>query len=143
MKNEALARLEPLLGSWDLTLSNAWFLESDEQPASGWATFELLDDTFVVFRWTVGQQPPSVNVIGYSDPREQYYMLYHDDRGVARVFEMEFGDGNWSVLREDADFHQRFVGQVDGDRITLSVDASEDEGQTWRKDFDLVFERKT
>lgn len=142
MRNEPLARLEPLVGSWDLTLSNAWFLDSDDQPARGWATFERLDDIFVVFRWSVGERPPTVNVIGYSDPRERYYLLYHDDRGVGRVFEMEFDGEQWSLLREDPDFHQRFNARIDGDRISASWDASEDEGKTWRKDFDLLFERK-
>lgn len=69
-------------------------------------------------------------------------MFYHDDRRVARVFEMEFENGRWSLLREDTDFHQRFEALIDGDRITASWDASEDEGETWRKDFDLLFERK-
>lgn len=143
MSNEALERLETLVGSWGLILTNAWFLDSLEEQHQGWATFERLDDIYVVFRWAVGDTPPSVCVIGYSDPREQYYMLYHDERGVARVFEMEFGDGRWSLLREDADFHQRFNARIDGDRITASWDASEDEGENWRKDFDLLFERKS
>jgi len=43
----------------------------------------------------------------------------------------------------DPDFHQRLVGRVEGDRIVGRADASEDQGATWRKDFDLVFERVT
>lgn len=139
--NQALARLERLIGTWDLTLSNAWFLDSLEETVQGWATFERLDDTFVVFRWSVGDTPPAVAVIGHSDPRDQYYMLYHDERGVARVFEMEFGDDGWNLLREDDDFHQRFGAALEPDRIIGAWEASEDEGQTWRKDFDLTFER--
>jgi len=45
------------------------------------------------------------------------------------------------MLRQDPDFHQRFVGDVEPDRITAHWDASEDEGKTWRKDFDVLFER--
>jgi hypothetical protein len=36
---------------------------------------------------------------------------------------------------------QRFVAGVEPDRITGRWEASEDRGSTWRKDFDLVFER--
>jgi hypothetical protein len=40
-----------------------------------------------------------------------------------------------------ADFHQRFGARVSADRIEGRWDASEDQGATWRKDFDLIFER--
>jgi hypothetical protein len=48
------------------------------------------------------------------------------------------------LTREDPDFHQRLVGAVsaDGNRIDTHPDASEDHGATWRKDFDLTFERR-
>jgi hypothetical protein len=141
MKNEALDRLGRLIGTWNLTMSNAHFLGSLDEQVSGWATFDWLDDIYVVFRWSVGETPPAVCVIGYSDPKQQYYLLYHDDRGVARMFEMEFSDSRWSLLREDVDFHQRFEAEIGDNRITAAWDASEDEGRTWRKDFDLVFER--
>lgn len=72
---------------------------------------------------------------------DQYYMLYHDDRGVARVFEMELSDQGWTLLREDADFYQRFQADLAEDLITGASEASEDKGLTWRKDFDLVFTR--
>lgn len=41
----------------------------------------------------------------------------------------------------DPDFHQRLVGRVTPDRIDARFEASEDAGATWRKDFDLIFER--
>jgi hypothetical protein len=49
------------------------------------------------------------------------------------------------LTREDPDFHQRFVGVVsaDGNRIDSHPDASDDQGATWRKDFDLIFERRS
>ena len=48
----------------------------------------------------------------------------------------------WEMLREDPDFHQRFIGTVSRDRIHARTEASEDAGATWRKDFDLIFERR-
>ncbi len=79
--------------------------------------------------------------IGRSDAHDAYTALYHDDRGTSRVFHMAFQNGCWTLLRQDPDFHQRFVGDVGPDRIAGRWEASEDEGRTWRKDFDLVFER--
>lgn len=124
-----------------MTMSNAWWRDEPEEPVDGWAVFEWLDDTYVVWRWEIGEPPPAVCVIGYSDAQGHYQMLYHDDRGVARVFEMEFAGGKWTMLREDSDFYQRFEAQVFDDRIIGAWEASEDQGRTWRKDFDLSFER--
>jgi hypothetical protein len=48
------------------------------------------------------------------------------------------------MTREDPDFYQRLGGTVsaDGNWIDTHPDASEDNGKTWRKDFDLTFERR-
>lgn len=141
MRSPALDRLAPLIGRWDLTMTNAWFLDSMEERVPGRASFEWLDDTLVKFRWELGETPTTVCVIGYNTPREEYKMLYHDDRGVARLFEMQLTENHWILSREDPDFHQRFVGEVEANRILGAWDASEDSGKTWHKDFDLIFER--
>jgi hypothetical protein len=47
----------------------------------------------------------------------------------------------FEVSRQDPDMFQRFVADVGPDRIVGRWEASEDQGSTWRKDFDLVFER--
>ena len=54
---------------------------------------------------------------------------------------MTFDGGRWMMSRADPDFHQRFVADVENDRILGRWEASEDAGKTWRKDFDLTFER--
>jgi hypothetical protein len=141
VRNERLSRLDVLVGDWKLTLSNAWFLDSLETELHGSATIEWLNDAFIVMKSERDREPLWDFVFGCSDATERYVALYHDDRGTSRVFEMTFGDGKWTLTREDPDFHQRFVADVGSDRIAGHWDASEDQGQTWRKDFDVVFER--
>ena len=141
MKNEALAKLEGLVGEWDLTITDAWFLDSREVKVTGKATIEWLDDAFLHLRSTWEDDSTWSWVIGRSDSHEQLTVLYHDDRGVCRVFKMTLDDGEWLMERADPDFHQRFVGTVTADRIDARTEASEDAGATWRKDFDLIFER--
>ncbi|WP_073844030.1 hypothetical protein [Amycolatopsis sp. CB00013] len=146
MRNEAMERLDVLVGSWRTTLSDAWFLEPADRKVPGSATIEWLGEAFVVLRWTMdcedGQAASEmVLVLGRSDTRDAYTALYHDERGVCRVFAMTFDETNWSLSREDPDMFQRFVAEVEPDRITGRWEASEDQGSTWRKDFDLVFER--
>ena len=143
MRNEALAELEGLIGDWKLTMTNAWFLESLDVKGEGTATIQWLGEAFLEMRATLGQEHSSWHwVIGRSDPREQLVLLYHDERAVLRVFDMTFGGGEWTLTREDPDFHQRFIATVQRDRIDGRWEASEDAGVTWRKDFDLIFERR-
>ena len=87
MKNEDLAKLEPLIGSWKLTLTDAWFLESREVKVNGSAEIDWLDDAFVRFRWRMEDEVPSWAdfIIGRSDARDEYKVLTNDDRGVARL----------------------------------------------------------
>ena len=78
----------------------------------------------------------------WRDPGEQLFAQYHDPRPTSRLFRMTCNGENWSLIREDPDFHQRFIAQVTANRIDGRWDASEDHGATWRKDFDLIFERR-
>lgn len=143
MRNEALQRLEGLIGEWKLTMTDAWFLESPAIEVDGSATIAWLGDAFVEMRGTLGTDQGDWHwVIGRSDPREQLVLLYHDERGVCRVFDMTFAAGQWTLVREDPDFHQRFIATVEPDRIVARFEASEDQGVTWRKDFDLFFVRR-
>lgn len=79
-------------------------------------------------KWRCAQKPPTL-------------LTRTSSRGVARIFEMEFTESWLSLLREDSDFHQRFEAQISEDRIEGRWEASEDEGKTWRRDFDLLFEQ--
>jgi hypothetical protein len=146
MRNEAMQRLDVLVGSWQATMRNAWFLEPAGREVRGSATVEWLGDAFVVFRLTMegGVGPATsemVLVLGRSDARDAYTALYHDERGVCRIFAMTFDDSHWNLNREDPDMFQRFIAEVAPDRIAGRWDASDDHGSTWRKDFDLTFER--
>lgn len=139
MRNKELEKLDVLVGSWTLTMSNAWFLEPPDTKVQGSATVEWLGDAFVIVR---SELDGELNLaIGRSDAQDSYIALYHDERGVCRVFTMTFDGKHWTLTREDPDFHQRFMADVEQDRITGRWEASEDEGHTWRKDFDLLFER--
>jgi hypothetical protein len=81
-------------------------------------------------------------VFGRNDARDAYLAFSHDDRRVYRAFETTFGEGVWTLVREDPDFHQRIVMRVQPDRIDMRADASDDAGQTWRKDLDYIFARR-
>ncbi len=141
MRNAAVDALDALVGDWTLTLANAWFLESLDRRQDGRATARWLGEAFVELEATLGGEPTWHFVFGRSDPDQQLLALYHDPRPTSRLFRVSFSDGQWRMLREDADFYQRFVATVRPDRIEGRWEASEDGGVTWRKDFDLIFDR--
>ena len=146
MRSEPMTLLDVLTGSWRTTLRNAWFLEPADLEVPGTATGEWLSDAFVVFRWTMhgdvgAATSEMVLVLGRSDANDTYTALYHDERGTCRVFAMTFDGTNWQLDRADPDMHQRFIADVSADRIAGRWEASDDQGATWRKDFDLVFDR--
>jgi hypothetical protein len=146
MRSEAMKQLNVLVGSWRTTMKNAWFLEPDVLEVPGSAIVEWLGDAFVVFRWTIEGDVGTatsemIMVLGRSDANDAYSALYHDERGVCRVFDMTFSASQWTLTREDPDMFQRFIADIEPDRLAGRWEASDDRGSTWRKDFDLVFDR--
>jgi hypothetical protein len=143
MRNPTLEALDVVVGEWTLTLTGSWFLDSLDTRQHGHATARWLGDAFIELEAELAGEHVWHFVFGRSDPNEQLIALYHDPRPTSRVFDMTFVGDNWTLHREDPDFHQRFVAKVSADRIEGHWDASDDQGATWRKDFDLIFERTT
>lgn len=143
MKNKALAALEPLVGKWDYTMYNCWFLETMETKVKGFTTIERLHDAFIVIRNSdADQKPDDVWVIGYSDPQEKYEMFYYDQRGVARIFNGAFNGKKFVFWRDDPDFHQRMTLEITEAGLHTVAEASDDKGKTWRKDLEMAYVRK-
>jgi hypothetical protein len=135
MKNKALAALEPLIGEWEYTMYNAWFLESMDTKVKGTATIERIYDSFVALNETgADQKPGGTWIIGYSDPQERYEMFYYDPRGTARIFEATFDGKTLVCHREDKDMYQRMTLSITVDGLHAVAEASDDKGKTWRKD---------
>jgi hypothetical protein len=127
--NDAMRRFETLVGEWDVTMTHAWFFDSLDTEVKGTATFEWVADAFLVMTSSL-EEGSWASVFTRSDARDTYLALYCDDRGVYRVFDMTFADGEWTMLCEDPDFHQRIVMRIQPDRIDMGADASEDAGES-------------
>ncbi|BCL14450.1 hypothetical protein [Micromonospora sagamiensis] len=145
MRNTEMARLSGLVGEWTTTISDAWFLEPPGTEVPGNTTVTWLGESLLVVRSEFGgngqAQSDMSLVLGRSDANDRFVALYQDNRGVCREFAMTFDGGHWTMTRRDPDFHQRFIADVEQDRILGRWEASEDGGESWRKDFDLTFTR--
>ena len=140
MRNEKLSALQPLIGKWEYTMFNCWFLESMDAKVKGFTNIEWLYDTFLIIQTTdADNKPNDIWVIGYSDPQKKYQMFYHDQRGVSRIFNMTFDSKTIIFLREDEDFYQRITLEIEEEKLHSIAEASEDQGKTWRKDLEMSF----
>jgi hypothetical protein len=141
MRNPAVERLDVLVGEWTLTLTGAWFLESPDVQQTGHASVRWIGEGFVELVAEMEGEHIWHFLFGADDPGKQLFALYHDPRPTSRVFRTTFDNDEWTMLRQDPDFHQRFFGALTPGRIEGRWEASDDQGTTWRKDFDLIFER--
>ena len=141
-RNAALERLAAVFaGEWALAITNQWWLDDPTTVTTGHATCSWLGDSFLRLQAEIDGTPAWDFVFGRNDARDQFVALYHDERGVLRVFDVTLDGDDWAFRRADPDMHQTFTGCVEGNRLIARTDASDDQGATWRKDFDLVFER--
>jgi lysine/ornithine N-monooxygenase len=86
--------------------------------------------------------PSGIAIIGSDDSAGEYFMLYFDERGVSRKYEVALRDNTWRWWRNTPGFSQRFTGTFldDGRTIVGRGELSKD-GSTWEGDLDLTYTR--
>jgi hypothetical protein len=139
--------LEPFIGEWRMEAISPHFPSTGQEDAR--MVFEWMPGhRFLVQRWRAPDPAPDgIAVIGFDAARGTLLQHYFDSRGVARVYEMSFADGIWTLSRTKPDFppldfSQRYVGRFSEDRrtITGSWEICHD-GSTWEHDFELDYAR--
>jgi hypothetical protein len=140
-RNAALKRLDAFIGEWRV---NASFPGAPP----GRSVFEwVLQGQYLVQRTEAPDPAPASLTVVSVDPKTgAYTQHYFDSRGVVRLYGMTFNRGTWTLRRQTPDFspldfHQRFIGRFtkDGKVINGAWEASEDEGSSWRLDFELTY----
>jgi len=139
---QALRRLEPLVGKW--TVEATW-ADGTAWPGGGTVTFEWHPSgAHLVERGTadLAEAPDNLSIIGCDAANGTYFQLYSDERGVCRVYQMSMSDGEWKLWREGEPFSQRFEATFsdDGNTITGRWEIAED-GTNYATDFNLTYRR--
>ena len=146
-EEDRLKALDRFVGEWTMTAGPPggplW-------PGEARVRFEWIEGgVFLAQRWSIdaselpeGTPAGGVCVYGCDAAHGTYFQLYHDDRGVCRVYEMGLGGGEWTLRREAPPFAQRFRGtfSADGRTITGRWEIQEP-GEDWRTDFDTTYTR--
>lgn len=129
--------LGPLVGEWEIEVPQF-------TGGRGRSAFEWLEGgAYLLQRSSAPDPAPDATwIIGGDDADEDCTALYHDERGVRRVYRMSLRDGVWRVWRDAAGFFQRYTGTLseDGRTIRGAWERSAD-GSAWELDFDLNYTR--
>jgi len=144
-QNELLSDLTFLIGEWKTEISKTSFLPDPSLKLNGTTLFEWFEErTFLIMRSGVeGNGPPdAVAIISRDDTNRQYQMLYYDERGVSRIYNMSFEADTWKLWRDTSKFSQRFEGRLSADRKTINASWSKSiDGETWQHDFDIDYHK--
>ncbi len=138
----SLRQFDILIGEWDTVGTHPYFPSA----VHGHTSFEwLVQDALLVWHldWERPGPPNAISVIGHDDAVGPCSMLYSDERGVARIYQMSLEGGVWRLWRESPGFSQRMTGTFssDGNTITVHGELSRD-GSTWEQDLDVTYTRK-
>jgi hypothetical protein len=140
--NPALSLLDAAVGRWTVTGSHPYL---PGLALSGCVSFERIEGgAFLRMHSRMDQTeiPEGVAIFGTDSDEETCTMLYFDERGVGRRYDVTFHEDGFSWTRDAKAFAQRF-------RITIAKDGRamrgegmmKKEGSEWESDLQLSYAR--
>lgn len=140
--NPALEPFSVLIGNWNTTGTHPLVPDTI---LHGRASFEWLENgAFLMCRSEIDDPrfPSGIAVIGSDDSTEEYFMLYFDERGVSRKYEVSLRGNIWKWWRTAPGFSQRYEGNiVDGGNTIIGKGELSKDGSSWENDLDLTYRR--
>ena len=142
--NPQLAAFGPFIGAWTTRGGHA-LLPGVE--LRGRTAFEWHEGgAFLIVRSEIDELgiPSGIAIIGSDDQTGTFTMLYFDERGVSRRYDVSIENGVFRWSRTAPGFSQRYAITVspDGKALHSAGELSRD-GATWNPDLELSYERVT
>ena len=138
----SLKHLGILVGKWAMLGTHPAFPSA----ARGSSTFEwLAEDALLIwhFDWEQPGPPSALSVIGLDDTADACCVLYSDQRGVGRMYQMKLEGGVWKMWRESTGFSQRMTGTFSEDMKTIRLHGElSHDGSNWEQDLDITYSRQ-
>jgi hypothetical protein len=86
--------------------------------------------------------PSGIAIFGTDDTTGECSMLYFDERGVSRRYEVSLRDNVWKWWRNSPEFSQRFAATISADGQTMKGQGElSRDGRTWEGDLALTYSR--
>jgi hypothetical protein len=138
-------KLEPfgvLVGTWSTIGTHPLVPGTTFHGRTSFAWIE--GGAFLIMRSRIDEPeiPSGIAVFGTDDGTGECSMLYFDERGVSRRYEVSLRDNELRHWRNDPEFSQRFTATIaaDGRTIVSSGELSRN-GGTWEPDLSLTYTR--
>jgi hypothetical protein len=140
--NPALNPLSVLVGTWNTVGTHPLVPGATFH---GRTTFAWLEGgAFLIMHSQIDEPgiPSGIAIFGTDDTTGECSMLYFDERGVSRRYEVTLRGGVWTWWRNAPGFSQRFTGAIaaDGRTIVGRGEMSRD-GASWEPDLQLTYTR--
>ena len=140
--NPALQPFGVLIGNWTTTGSHPLIPGTT---LHGRASFEWLENgAFLLWRSEIDEPgvPSSIAILGSDESAGTFFLLYFDERGVSRKFEVTLRDNVWKMWRDAPGFSQRFTGTiVDGGNTIIGQSELSRDDATFQNDLELTYRR--
>ena len=140
--NSALEPLSVLVGTWNTVGTHPLVPGTTFHGRTRFEWFER--GAFLVMHSEIDEPeiPSAIAVIGTDGTSGECSMLYFDERGVSRRYEVMVRDRTWTWWRNAPDLSQRFTGEIaaDGRTIVGRGEMSRD-GGSWEPDLQLTYTR--
>jgi hypothetical protein len=140
--NPALEALSILVGTWDTIGTHPLVPGKTLHGRTSFAWIE--GGAFLVMRSQIDEPeiPSGIAIFGTDDATGDCSMLYFDERGVSRKYEVSFQDNVWRWWRNAPGFSQRVVATVSADgRTIVSRGQLSRDGEHWEGDLALTYTR--
>lgn len=140
--NPALEVLGALVGSW-ATVGSHPYLQN--VTLHGRSTFQWMEGgSFLIMRSEIDEPgiPSAIAIFGSDDSTGEISMLYFDERGVSRRYEVAMEGNVWRWWRNAPGFAQRFTGTLsDNGRTIVGKGEMSRDGGPWEPDLQLIYTR--
>jgi hypothetical protein len=140
--NLALQPLAVLVGDWSTVGSHPLIPGTTLHGRSSFGWLE--GGAFLIMRSEIDEPgiPSGIAIFGSDDATGEISMLYFDERGVSRRYEVAMDGNIWRWWRNAPGFSQRFTGALseDGRTIVGKGELSRD-GISWEPGLDLTYTR--
>lgn len=140
--NAALKSLGALVGKWETVGSHPLI---PGVTLHGHTSFEWLEGgAFLIMHSEIDEPgvPSGIAIFGSDDATGEYFMIYFDERGISRKYEVNMSGNKLKWWRNAPSFSQRLTATIsnDGKTIVSKGELSKDDS-TWEKDLELSYTR--
>jgi hypothetical protein len=142
IRNSALEPLSILVGEWSTVGTHPYVPGTTFH---GRTTFEWIEGgAFLLMRSEIDEPeiPSGLAIFGSDNVIGGYFILYFDERGISRKYDVSFENRAISWQRISAEFSQRMALTVSDDGRTMASkgEMSKNDG-AWEPDLELTYTR--